>query len=67
LMADQPMSRVRSRRSLSRVSVRTTIVLVLVIGAGLRWLVRRAEDQRAAVRATEITGGTVEYEWDYKD
>jgi len=43
--------------------VRGLIVLVLVIGAGLGWIVRSARIQRDAVAAIESTGGSVEYDW----
>jgi Leucine Rich Repeat (LRR) protein len=45
-----------------RFSVRTLIVLVLVIGAWLGWTVRRAQVQRKAVAAIERAGGHVAYE-----
>jgi internalin A len=52
------------RRSL-RFSVRGLIVIVLVIGAGLGWLVRSARIQREAVATIERAGGRVRYdsEW----
>jgi hypothetical protein len=37
--------------------------LVLVIGGGLGWFVRRATVQRDAVRAIEAAGGNVEYDF----
>jgi hypothetical protein len=44
-----------------RISVRALIVAVLVIGAGLGWLVRRSHVQRDAVAAISRAGGLVEY------
>ena len=51
------------RRSL-RFSVRGLVVVVLVIGAGLGWLVRNARIQRDAVAVIERGGGGVSYDWD---
>jgi hypothetical protein len=47
-----------------RISVRGLIVLVLTIGAGLGWMVRRAHLQRDAVAAIRGAGGTIGYEWE---
>lgn len=44
---------------LLRPSVRGLIVLVLVVGAGLGWLVRCAQIQREAVAAIQNAGGLV--------
>jgi hypothetical protein len=46
-------------------SVRGMIVLVLVIGAWLRWLVRSARIQREAVAAIESNRGIVVYDWQW--
>jgi Leucine-rich repeat (LRR) protein len=46
-----------------RFSVRGLIILVLVIGAGLGWIVREAQVQRDAVAAINKAGGSVEYDW----
>ncbi len=46
-----------------RISLRGLIALVLVIGAGLAWMVRNARDQRSAVVAIHQVGGTVVYDW----
>jgi internalin A len=53
-----------------RFSVRGLIGLIVLIGAGLGWLVhiaREAGIQRAAVLAIERTGGVALYEWEWKD
>jgi hypothetical protein len=47
-----------------RVSVRTLMSFVLVIGVGLGWVVLRANAQRDAVAAIERAGGRVMYDWD---
>jgi internalin A len=51
------------RRKL-RLSVRSLLVLVLVIGGWLGWTVRNAKIQREAVAAIRLAGGTVTYHWD---
>jgi hypothetical protein len=38
------------------------MVLVLVIGASMGWLIRRARVQRAAVAAIQKAGGMVGYD-----
>jgi hypothetical protein len=54
-------------RKYLRFSVRGLIVLVLVVGAGLGWIVHRADVQRDAVAAILKTGGVVSYDWDRRD
>ena len=49
-----------------RFSVRTMIVLVLVIGAALGWVVHRARVQRDAVAAIRKAGGAIWYDWQFK-
>jgi hypothetical protein len=48
-----------------RNSVGGLIVLVLVIGAGLGWLVRSARIQHEAFAAIEYAGGSVAYNWKF--
>ncbi len=50
-MPDQVKTVARPWRRFVRLSVRGLIVLVLVIGAGLGWMVRQAHIQREAVAA----------------
>jgi hypothetical protein len=57
----EPIS--RPWRRFLRFSVRGLIVLVLVIGAGLGWLVRSALMQRDAVAAIQKNRGWVRYYW----
>ena len=52
-------------RKFLRFSVRGLIVVVLVIGAGLAWIVRQAHIQRDAVAAIENAGGSVSYNWEW--
>ena len=52
-------------RRFLRFSVRGLIVFVLVIGAGLGWIVREAQIQRDAVVAIKNAGGSVGYDWEY--
>jgi hypothetical protein len=47
--------------------VRGLIVLVLVIEAGLGWIVREADVQRNAVAAVKKNGGSVAYSWNFRD
>jgi hypothetical protein len=47
--------------------VRGLIVVVLVIGAGLGWIVRQAHIQRDAVAAIWKAGGVIQYEWQWRD
>ena len=53
----------RPWRRYLRFSVRGLIVVVLVIGAGLGWIVYSARVQRDAVAAIKRSGGVVEYDW----
>jgi hypothetical protein len=53
-------------RKYLRFSVRGLIVFVLVIGAGLGWIVREAHIQREAVAAIKKAGGSVRYSWEYE-
>ena len=64
-MAASPVS--RQSRSLLRSSVRGLIVVVLLIGAGLGWLVRSARIQRDAVAAIQVAGGRVQYNWEWRN
>lgn len=50
-----------------RISVRGLIVLVLIIGAGLGWIVHGVRSQREAVAAIRRDGGAVLYDWEWKD
>jgi hypothetical protein len=54
-------------RSYLRVSVRGLIVFVLVVGSGLGWIVRRAHIQRDAMAAINQAGGSVLYDWEWRD
>ncbi len=64
------MTDVRPRdpwRRFLRFSVRGLVLLVLVIGAGIGWLVRSAHIQRDAVAAIEKLGGETHYDWDWNN
>ena len=50
-------------RARARVSVGGFMVLVLLVGAGLGWTVRKARMQREAVAAVEKAGGFVTYDF----
>ena len=55
----------RSLASHVRISVRALIIVVLIVGGGLGWVVRRSQIQRDAVAAIGKVGGIVQYEWEY--
>jgi hypothetical protein len=57
----------RPWRGSLRFSVRGLIVLVIVVGAGLGWIVRQAHVQRDAVAAIEEAGGSVRYDWEWSN
>jgi hypothetical protein len=57
----------RRWRGYLRFSVRGLIVLVLLIGAGLGWIVRSAHVQRAAVAAIKNARGSVTYDWEWRN
>ena len=54
----------RPWRRFLRFSVRGVLVLVLVVAAGLGWIVRSARIQREAVAAIERAGGRVIYDFE---
>ena len=58
--------RARWRRLVPRLSVRGLIVLVLILGAWLGWIARRARVQRQAVAAIHRAGGSVRYDWEVR-
>jgi hypothetical protein len=61
----EPVSRPWGR--FLRFSVRGLIVLVLVIGGWFGWIVRSARLQREAVAAITKAGGTVTYNWEWRN
>src|SRR6516225_2413481 len=61
-----PSDRVsRPWRRFLRFSVRGLILIVIVLGAGLGWIVRQAHIQRDAVAAIRKAGGSVTYDWEF--
>jgi internalin A len=54
-------------QSRARVSLRLTMVFVLVLGCGLAWLVHRARVQRDAVAAFQRAGDKVWYDWEWNN
>lgn len=54
-------------RAYSRVSLRTALVLVVIVGVWSAWLVQSARAQRRAVRAIESAYGGVWYEWQWQN
>jgi internalin A len=66
-MTDQSNPASRPWRRFLRFSVRGMIVVVLVIGAGMGWLVHQAHVQRDAVAAIVRNRGGVLYDWEWRD
>ena len=64
-LAGQPTR--RPWRRFARFSVRGLVSLILLIGAVLGWLVRSAHIQRDAVAAIRRAGGSVMYDWQWKN
>ena len=60
-------STAQTRRRLVHVSLRSLLVLVLVIGGCLGWIVHSAHVQRDAVAAIRKLEGTVRYDWERKN
>jgi hypothetical protein len=54
-------------RKYLRFSVRGLIVLVLLIGAGLGWIVRDAHIERDAFAAVVRAGGNLQYDWQWSN
>lgn len=48
-------------------SVRALMVVVLLVGCGFGWVVHRARVQRQAVVAIERAGGSVKYDWQFRN
>jgi hypothetical protein len=48
-------------------SVRAVMALVLTLGVGIGWFVRRAQVQRDAVAAILRAGGRVSYDWEWNN
>lgn len=63
--SELPSTRPRSRRLRIVVSLRTLMLLVIVIGGGLGWVVYRARVQRETLAAIRRSGGAYDYEWNY--
>ena len=66
-MTNQAKPISRPWRRFLRFSVRGMIVIVLVVGGWLGWLVRGVRIQRDAVTAITKTGGSLKYDWEWKD
>jgi hypothetical protein len=64
-MTDQAKPASRHWRKFLRFSVRGMILFVILFGAGLGWIVRKAHIQRDAVAAVLKAGGTVAHSWEY--
>jgi internalin A len=66
-MSSQPYPVPHPWRRYLRFSVRGLIVVVLVIGAWLGWMVEGAHIQRDVAARIRKAGGSVVYEWDWRD
>ena len=66
-MTDQAKPVSRPWRRFLRFSVRGLFVLVLVIAAALGWIVRSARIQREAGAAIDRAGGSVTYDWNWRN
>jgi hypothetical protein len=64
-MPEQPIP--ASRRQWLRISVRGLLVIVLIVGCWLGWMVRSAQVQRDIVKTIRRAGGSVWYEWEWKN
>lgn len=49
-----------------RLTVKATMIIILIFGCALGWIVRLAQVQRNAVAEITKVGGSVSYEWSYK-
>jgi hypothetical protein len=66
-MPDQAKPRRRVWRCLLRFRTRWWILAVLVCAVGLSWPARRAHFQRDLVATIGIAGGSVKYDWEWRD
>jgi hypothetical protein len=57
----------RRPRKYLRLRLQAVIALVLIIGAGMGWLVRSAHIERDAVAAIQRVGGSVRYDWQWNN
>ena len=55
------------RRYIPRLSLRALMILVSSLGAGLGYFILRARDQGEAVVAIQRAGGTIVYDWQWKN
>jgi hypothetical protein len=66
-MSSQSSPAFRPWRRFLRTSVRGLIVFILLVAAWLSWVVQNARIQRHAVAAIARVGGTVYYDWQWKN
>ena len=65
-MSDFPSHRTdRWHRFIPRMSVRTLMISVLVLGGGFGWVAHLARIQREAISAIRKAGGSIIYDWQY--
>lgn len=63
---NQPIPIDRPARRRLKLTLRSMMVLVLILGGGLGWFVHSVRVQREAVVAIERAGGNVIYDWDWE-
>ena len=63
-MRDQAI--LKTWRRWLRLSVRSLMVVILIIGCGIGWIIHRARAQRTAVSAVKKAGGVAIYACEYK-
>ncbi len=61
------MTKPPGRRFRPRLSLRSLMIVVLVVGSGLGWYVASARRQAETVAVIRNLGGTVWYDWEYRD
>jgi hypothetical protein len=64
-MSTAELSPRKPRRRLFAISVRALILLILVVAAGLGWIVNRAHVQRRAVARIEQARGSISYDYPF--
>ncbi len=64
-MPEQPVP--RSWRRWLRLSVRALLIIVLLLGGWLGWIENRSQGQRDAVAVIQRAGGSVVYDWQWRD
>ena len=64
---NEPIKTPKLPRKRLRVSLAAMMIAVLIVGGGLGWVTHRVRVQREAVAAIFEVGGSVEYDWEFKN